>query len=134
MLGHVGVGTCGYKGHVGVGDMCAGGPVGVGDMWVSGKVGVGYKRVWGTFVCRGLVLWGTCVLCNEVHTSCRQNIVHEKMGGSMVNGFDIKMMVKSSAMKINLKSLKPFRIYQQISTANPSLFHREKAKLAVLIS
>ena len=52
----------------------------------------------------------------------------------MVNGFDIKMMVKSNAITINLKSLEPFRIYQLISTANPALFHREKAKLAVLIS
>ena len=113
-------GTCGCGGQVSVGNMWVGGPVSVGDLWVwgtcgcQGQVGVGYKRVWGTFVCRGLVFWGTCVLCKEVHTSCRQNIVHEKMGGSMVNGFDIKMMVKSSAIKTNLKSLEPFRIYQLI--------------------
>ena len=101
---------------MGVGDMCTGRPVDVEDMWVSGKVGVGYKRV------GDICVSGTCVLCKEVHTSCRQNIVHEKMGGSMVNGFDIKMMGKSNAIKIYLKFLEPFRIYQLISTTNPPLF------------
>ena len=28
------------------------------------------------------------------HTSCRQIIMHEKLGHSMVNGFDIEMTVK----------------------------------------
>jgi hypothetical protein len=37
--------------------------------------------------------------------------MHEKWGHSIGKGFEIKMMVKSSAMEIVLKSWRPFRIY-----------------------
>jgi hypothetical protein len=51
--------------------------------------------------------------------------MHEKMvggGGSVVNGFEIRMMVKSSAIEIVIKSWGLFRIYLLIDTANPTLF------------
>ena len=41
------------------------------------------------------------------------------MRHSMVNGFEIKIMVKSHAIEIIFKSSGPFRINQLISTANP---------------
>ena len=40
----------------------------------------------------------------------------------MINGFNIKIMVKSSAVEIVFKSLVPIRIYHLISTANSTLF------------
>ena len=45
----------------------------------------------------------------------------------MVNGFDIKMIVKSHAIEILFKSLGPFRIYQLIRTANPAQFYSKRA-------
>ena len=45
----------------------------------------------------------------ETHTICRQNIMFIKKGALMVNGFDIKMMVKINASEIVLKSLCPLR-------------------------
>ena len=56
------------------------------------------------------------------HTICRQNTMHEKWEASMINGFNIKIMVKSSAVEIVFKSLVPIRIYHLISTANSTLF------------
>ena len=37
--------------------------------------------------------------CTYRGADCIQNIIHEKCGHSMVNGFEIKMMVKSGAIK-----------------------------------
>ena len=52
----------------------------------------------------------------------------------MVNGFEIKVIVKSGAIEIIFKSWGPFRIYQLIGSANPALYESNWAKLAVLIS
>ena len=41
------------------------------------------------------------------HTSCEQNIMYEKWGGSIVILFDIKMIVKSNAIEI-FKLPQPF--------------------------
>ena len=51
----------------------------------------------------------------------------------MVNGFDIKMVVKSNAIGIVFKSGGPFRIYKLISTDNSAQFRPKRAGLAVLI-
>ena len=41
----------------------------------------------------------------------------------MVNGFDIKIMVKSNTTEIVFKSWVSFSIYQLINTANPAIFY-----------
>ena len=46
------------------------------------------------------------------HTSCRQNIMHEKWGDSDLNGFDTKRMMKSNAIIYFFKSYGLFWIYQ----------------------
>ena len=56
------------------------------------------------------------------------------MGHLDLNGFDIKMMVKSNATEIVYKSWEPFKIYQLISTANQAQFQSKKVGFAVLIS
>jgi len=40
-----------------------------------------------------------------LHTRCRQNIMHEKWGHSNLDGFDIKMTVKSNAIILNSEGL-----------------------------
>ena len=53
-------------------------------------------------------------------------------GGSMVKGFDIKML-RSNDIKIVFKPWGPIRIYQLISTANSAQFHSKRTGLVVLI-
>ena len=55
------------------------------------------------------------------------------MEGLMVTGFDIKMVVKSDAIKIVFKSWGPFKIYQLIITADPAQFYSKMASLDVMI-
>ena len=40
----------------------------------------------------------------------------------MVNGFEIKLIVKSKTIEIVLKIWGAFRIYKLINTANPALY------------
>ena len=56
-----------------------------------------------------------------LHTSCRQNIMHEKWCHSDLCGFEIKMTMKSNAIEIDLKIWGSFRICQLINTANLTL-------------
>ena len=59
----------------------------------------------------------------------KQNSIHEKCGHSMLNGFEIKKIVKSGAIEIVFKSWGPFRFYQLISSANLALYESNWAKL-----
>ena len=47
-----------------------------------------------------------------------------------LNGFEMKIMVKSHAIEIIFKSWGPFSIYQLITIANPALLEWNKAGLA----
>ena len=50
-----------------------------------------------------------------------------------LNGFDIKITLKSIAIEIIFKSWGSFGIYQLISTADSAQFHSKSTGLAVLI-
>ena len=52
----------------------------------------------------------------------------------MDNDFIFKKLNKNQNMKERKRSWGPFRIYQLISTANPALFEKIRAGLAVLNS
>ena len=54
-----------------------------------------------------VTIWNAMFHWNDMptHTSCTQNIMDEKWGHSMVNSFDIKMMVKGCVIEIVFKFL-----------------------------
>jgi hypothetical protein len=52
----------------------------------------------------------------------------------MVNGFEVKNIVKKGAIEIVFKFWGPFRIYQQINPVNLALYESNCARLSVLIS